>query len=68
MIFNKKGWEGKGWKEHSTTRGKHVQGPQGKEEFDRVQEQQKTHVATLRGRVAGDKAHSVFTRIKEKCV
>lgn len=67
MIFKKKGWEGRGWREHSKTKGKHVQRPQGKEEFD-VQEQQKTHVATPRGKVAGDKAHGVVTRIKEKCV
>lgn len=45
-----------------------MQKPQGKEELDMVQKQQETAVVTLRGRVAGDKAHGVITRIKEKCV
>jgi hypothetical protein len=45
-----------------------VQKLQGREEFDVVQEQQ-AHVATLRGKVVGDKTQGVITRIKrEMCV
>ena len=68
MIFKQRGWEVEGGKNIPRQGDNICKGPKARRSLMWSENSKKTPVATLRGRVAGDKPHRVVTRIKEKCV